>query len=250
MHSRTDRNEDLKRNGVFIYNAKMILNAVQTELPFRHSKDTLSSYLEKETGKPVSLIITDNSTSMISVKATCDSISLRLHRMFLDAGNEVIREIAAFLKRRKGSTPLIRDFVRKNRNSFENSNRSPRKVATRTRGRYHDLQELFALVNDRYFGRKIKASISWGKKTPRWSVKKRALGSYSHQTNTIWINPVLDKKNVPRYLVKFIVYHEMLHCDIPFQREKGRRLVHSPEFKKRERLFEHYEKVLAWEKKQ
>jgi hypothetical protein len=244
------RMKEWKAIRFFYIMADMIINAVQTELLFSHNKDTLSSYLEREAGKPVYLTVTDNSSSMIYVKTTRDLIHIRLHRMFLDAGNEVIRELASFVKRRKGSTPLIRDFLRKNRNSFENSNKRTRKVAIRTRGRYHDLQELFALVNDRYFGRKIMASISWGKKTPRWSVIKRTLGSYSHQTNTIWINPVLDKKNVPLYLVKFIIYHEMLHCDIPVERKKGRRLVHSPEFRKRERLFERYEKVLAWEKKQ
>jgi hypothetical protein len=226
------------------------VNAIQMNLLSLHNKDTLSSYLEKETGKAVSLTLTDNSTSMISVKTARGLIYVRLHRMFLDAGNEVIREIARFVKRRKGSTPLIRNFIRKNQNSLENTNRSSRKVVTRTSGRYYDLQELFGLVNDQYFGGRIKASISWGKKTPRYAVRKRTLGSYSHQTNTIWINPVLDGKNVPRYLVKFIVYHEMLHSDIPVEKKNGRRLVHSPEFKKRELLFEHYERVLSWEKKQ
>jgi len=238
----------MKSGWVFIYNG-IIMSAVQMNLLFSHSRYTLASYFEKETGKAVSLTVTDNSTSMISVKTKGDLISLRLHRMFLNAGNEVIREIAAFVKRRKGSTPLIRDFIRKNRNSLENTNRSSRKVAIRTRGKYHDLRELFSLVNNQYFSGKIKASISWGKKIPRWAVKKRTLGSYSHQTNTIWINPVLDRKNIPRYVIKFIVYHEMLHCDIPAAGKKGRRLVHSPEFKKRERLFEHYERVVLWEKR-
>lgn len=220
------------------------------DLLFSHNKDTLSSYLEKETGKAISLTVTDNSTSMIAVKTKGDLISIRLHRMFLDAGNEVIREIAAFVRRKKGSTPLIRDFIRKNRDSFENKNRNSRKVAIRTHGKYYDLRELFGMVNNQYFGGKVKASISWGKKSPRWAVRKRTLGSYSHQTNTIWINPVLDRKNIPRYLVKFIVYHEMLHCDIPVEKKNGRRLVHSPEFKRRERLFEQHEKVVSWEKRQ
>jgi hypothetical protein len=230
--------------------AEMTTNAVQMDLLFSHDKDTLSSYLEKEAGKAVSLTVTDNSTSMIAVKTKGDLISIRLHRMFLDAGNEVIREIARFVKRRKDSTRLIRDFIRKNRNSLENKNRSYRKVAIRTHGKYHDLRELFGTVNDQYFGGKINASISWGKKIPRWAVRKRTLGSYSHRTNTIWINPVLDRRNIPRYLLKFIVYHEMLHCAIPVKKKNGRRLVHSPEFKKCERLFEDYEKVVSWEKRQ
>jgi hypothetical protein len=224
--------------------------AVQMDLVFSHSRDSLISYFERENGKTVSLTITDNSTSMISVKTKGNSIYLRLHRMFFNAGNEVIQEIAQFVKDGRGSTPLIRDFIRKNQNSLENANRSSRKMVTRTRGKYHDLRELFGLLNSRYFGGKIKASISWGKKIPRWAVRKRTLGSYSHQTNTIWINPVLDRRNIPPYVVKFIVYHEMLHCAIPVEKKNGRRIVHSPEFKEHERLFEHYEKVVSWENKQ
>jgi hypothetical protein len=226
------------------------MDAIQMDLLFSHSRSTLSSYLERETGEAVSLTITDNSTSMISVKTARGLIYVRLHRMFLDAGNEVIKEIARFVKRRKGSTPFIRDFIRKNQNSVGNNNRSSRKVVTRTGGKYYDLQELFGLVNKQYFGGRIRASISWGKKTPRCAVRRRTLGSYSHQTNTIWINPVLDRRNIPRYLVKFIVYHEMLHCDIPVERRNGRRLLHSPDFRKRERLFRDYEKVVSWERKQ
>jgi hypothetical protein len=228
----------------------IIMIAVQMDLLFSHSKDSLVSYFEEETGKPVSLTITDNSTSMISVKTTRDLIAIRLHRMFLDAGNGVIQEVAVFARRRKGSTPLIRDFIRKNQTAFENTDRNSRKVVTRTCGRYHDLQELFDLVNNQYFTGKIKASISWGKKIPRCAVRKRTLGSYSYHTNTIWINPILDRKNIPRYLVKFIVYHEMLHSVIPVETRNGRRRMHPPEFRKRERLFENYEKVLSWEKKQ
>ena len=145
--------------------AEMTMNAVQMDLVFSHNRDTLASCFEKETGKTVSVTITDNSTNMISVKTKGDSISLRLHRMFLHAGSEVIQEISAFVKRGKGRTPLIRDFIRKNQDSLENTNRSSRKVATRTRGRYHNLQELFGLVNNQYFGGKIKASISWGRRS-------------------------------------------------------------------------------------
>jgi hypothetical protein len=229
---------------------EMTMNAVQMDLLFTHSRDTLCSYLEKQLGKTISLTITDNSTSIISVKTVHGFISLRLHRMFLDAGDDVIKEIAQFVKRRKGNTPLIRDFIKRNQSALVNENKGSRKVVARTQGEYRDLQELFGLLNKQYFDGKIKATISWGKKTSRWAVRKRTLGSYSHHTNTIWINPALDRRNVPRYLVKFIVYHEMLHSVIPVETRNGRRRIHPPEFKRRERLFERYERVLSWEKRQ
>lgn len=219
----------------------------QLNLQFSNNKDTIKNYLEKETGKLVSLTITDNSTSMLSVKTKGNSVFVRLHRMFLQAGNDVIREIAEFIKFRKRKTPLISKFIRDNQNCLKN--KQPKTVSICTQGRYYNLKELFNSLNNEYFGGRITTSITWGKNNPRWAVRKRTLGSYSSHTNTIRINSVLDRKNVPRYFIKFVIYHEMLHSNMHRERKNGRRLVHSSEFKRRERLFEHYEKAISWEKR-
>jgi len=54
---------------------------------------------------------------------------------------------------------------------------------------------------------------------------------------------------VPRYFIEFVVYHEMLHADMGTEEHEGRRSIHSREFRKRERLFEDYERAMAWERK-
>ena len=64
----------------------------------------------------------------------------------------------------------------------------------------------------------------------------------------IRINPVLDRKTVPRYFVAFIVYHEMLHASLGALLKGTRRNVHSREFRKREKLFKDYENAMAWER--
>jgi predicted metal-dependent hydrolase len=219
----------------------------QLNLQFSNNKNTIKDYLEKETGKLVSLTITDNSTSMLSVKTKENSVFVRLHRMFLHAENDIIKEIAEFIKFRKRKTPLISKFIRENKHYLKN--KSSRPPVIRTQGKYHNLKELFNSLNDEYFKGRITAPISWGKKNPRLAVRKRTLGSYSSHTNTIRINSVLDRKNVPRYFIKFVIYHEMLHSDMHRERKNGRRLLHSSEFKRRERLFEHYEKTISWEKR-
>ena len=65
----------------------------------------------------------------------------------------------------------------------------------------------------------------------------------------IRINPQLDAKKVPSYYMEFLVYHEMLHADIGIKNKNNRRIVHSGEFKKREKEFKQYEKAIEWEKK-
>lgn len=217
----------------------------QLSLPLSHSEESFRDYLEKITGKSISLKITDNSTSMISLRTKGRIVYVRLHRMFLNAGNDVIEEIAGFIKNRKGRTPLIRGFIKQNSNCLK---KPPKKLSIKTRGKYYDLSEIYAKVNSEYFNGRISAFITWGTKSPKYAVRKRTLGSYSSYTNTIRINPILDKKSVPRYFIEFIVYHEMLHADMDVETRNGRRSVHSREFKRREKLFKHYERVVAWEK--
>jgi hypothetical protein len=219
----------------------------QLNLRFSNDTDALKHYFERATGKAVSLTITDNSTSMLSVRTKGNSVFVRLHWMFLNAGNDVIRAIAEFIQRRKDKTPLISRFIRQNKHCLKNKFSTPPVICTQ--GKYHNLKELFNSLNEEYFGGKITASITWGKRNSRWAVRKRTLGSFCSHTNTIRINPVLDRKNVPQYFLKFIIYHEMLHSNMCVEKKNGRRLLHTAEFKKRERLFKDYGKALSWEKR-
>lgn len=219
----------------------------QLSLPFTHDKDSLGIYFERVTGKTVSLIITDNSTSLISIRARGKSVIVRLQRIFLNAGYDVINEIAGFIKSRKVKTPLLREFIKRNAKGFKRN--SSKKITVKTHGRYYNLRNIYDSVNKRYFENSLSCPITWGMKSSRYCVKKRTLGSYSRHINIIRINPLLDRKIVPRYFIAFVVYHEMLHADMGVEEKDGRRSVHSREFRKRERMFEEYERAIAWEKK-
>jgi hypothetical protein len=224
-----------------------LVSSGQLSLLITHDKNTLENYLITKTGKSLYLSITDNSTIMLSIKTKGKSVFVRLHRMFLKAGDDVIKEIAEFIINRKCRTRLIGSFIKENRHCLK---KKPQKtISAHTFGKYHDLKALFDSVNDEYFRGRITASITWGNKIPRWMVRRRTLGSYSVQTKTIRIHVCLDRKNVPKYFLKFVLYHEMLHSDMQEEKKNGRRLIHSAEFKRRERLFDCYEKAIAWEKR-
>jgi hypothetical protein len=221
----------------------------QLRLQFLHSKDTLAEYLEDLTGNPVSLTVTDNAASLLSIRTKGASVYVRMHWMFLNAGEDVIREIAGFIKTRKGRTPLIREFIGENKAFLKKKERPASRPNLQTVGRFHDLKEVFDDINREYFKGTVTAFIGWGKQRARRPVRKRTLGSFCRYGNTIRISPFLDGKNVPRYFLEFVVYHEMLHSDMKEEKKNGRRLVHPPEFQKRERLFRGYEKAAAWEKR-
>jgi len=218
----------------------------QLSLPLTRDTVHLRDYFKRAAGKPVSLLITDNTTSMVSIREKGKAVVVRLHRMFLDAGDDVITEIARFLKHRKGETPLLRKFLRQNSHRIKKS--SPRKTTLKTEGKYHNLDEIFHSLNNEYFSGRISCPITWGTASPRYSVRKRTLGSFGRHINIIRINPVLDRKSVPQYFIEFVVYHEMLHADMGANEKNGRRLVHSREFRERERLFGQYNRAIAWEK--
>jgi predicted metal-dependent hydrolase len=51
------------------------------------------------------------------------------------------------------------------------------------------------------------------------------------------VSRVFDDVRVPRYVVEYIVYHEMLHLKHPVKLKGSRRCVHSKQFQEEERLF-------------
>lgn len=220
-------------------------DVLQLTIPYALNQDRLKNILGQSAGKPVSLIITDNSTRMVSVKPENNAVSVRLHWMFLHAGDAVIREIAAFLKNSRRRTPRITTFIRENRHCIKKGN--GRLYIGNTKGKYFDLKELFDSINCEYFDQRVHASIGWGRKSPRRSVKRRTLGSYCRDNNIIRIHPVLDRKNVPLYYIRYVIYHEMLHSEIGEENRNGRRLMHSSEFRRRERMFREYRKAKEWD---
>jgi hypothetical protein len=219
----------------------------QQLLPFPCEEDSFRTKVEDALGKTVSLTFTNNATSIISVRSTGRGTTVRIHRVFLGAGASVIDEIVAFIRSGRGKTPLLRAFIRQNRGLLA---RSPqRKRSLRAEGAWHDLVEIVRKINEEYFDARVTAGITWGAQGPRRAARRRTLGSYSSDTGVITINSVLDRRNVPRYFVEFIVYHEMLHADMGVRMRNGRRLLHTKEFRVRERLFREYVRAIAWEKK-
>jgi len=107
------------------------------------------------------------------------------------------------------------------------------------RGRWHDLDEIFRRLNWRFFhGRLPVPRLGWSLRRSR-----TVLGHYDSAHAAIIISRTLDSSSVPRYLLEYLVYHEMLHMDYPVERQGHRRVLHSREFREAEKKFPRYEKV-------
>lgn len=218
----------------------------QLALNFRHNETHLKNIFEKTTGKGIALTITDNSTSMLSVKLRGETLYVRLHRIFLEASEDVVSEVAEFIKKRKGKTPLISGFIKERREHL--NKKVPRRLNLCTGGKYYNLLNIYESINRAYFEGSVSATITWGKKSVRYAVRKRTLGSFSSHDSVIRINPVLDNPMVPEFYLEFIVYHEMLHAYVGVKNKNGRRSIHTKEFREGEKVFKDYERAVSWEK--
>ena len=108
-----------------------------------------------------------------------------------------------------------------------------RKLLRSPRGHFYDLDAIFEDLNRRFFhGLMARPRMSWSQTKTR-----RILGHYDPAHNAIVISRIFDHPAMPRYVLEYIVYHEMLHLKHPVKLRGSRRCVHSPEFQAEEKLF-------------
>jgi hypothetical protein len=208
----------------------------------------LAVALSRDLGVPVRLSVTDNRSTMVSFRRSTSSLRLRVHHMFLDAPERVVRAIADYAGRgRRGAGPVLDDYIRGQQPLIRIA-RSDKEADLNPVGRFFDLQELFDQLNERYFQGGIQASIGWGRMPARRRRKSIRLGVYDHQTREIRIHPALDRPDVPAFFVEFIVFHEMLHQLFPSPSGSNRRVHHPRGFRDREKAYPHYAAAIRWEK--
>lgn len=117
-----------------------------------------------------------------------------------------------------------------------------RKIITGTKGETYDLDEIFEELNREYFRSVIP------KPTLSWSTRKTysILGHHDATHDAIIISKSLDSPKVPRFIVRYVVFHEMLHIHHPTKIVNGKRYNHTPEFRRDERKFREYKASEKW----
>lgn len=102
-------------------------------------------------------------------------------------------------------------------------------------GHVYDLERIFDELNARFFhGLLARPRMTWSRNHAR-----QMLGHYDPAHNAIVVSRSLDRAAVPRYVVEYLVYHEMLHLKHPVRLRGSRRSVHPAEFVAEEKLFPH-----------
>jgi hypothetical protein len=159
------------------------------------------------------------------------------------APESVIESIAAILLSKLYRRPIPEQYHACYRRYLNRrSVRSQAQVIRRERGRKwistpvgrnFNLQEIFDQVNREYFaGALIRPHLSWSR-----AASRTLLGHFDTAHNAIIISKIFDRPQMPRFVVEYILYHEMLHLKHPVRHIHERRCFHPPEFRADEKRF-------------
>ncbi len=201
-------------------------------------------------GPRTMVTLTKNRSTMISCRHRRGVVYFRIHTIFEDAPEDVLRAAARYVTGQKTDARedhLIDAYIDAHRDVVK---RPAREAILQPHGEVHDLEAMFADLNQRYFEDRITARITWSRALKNQKRRSMRLGSYCDETKIIRIHPALDQAFVPAYFVASVVFHEMLHevHGAP-EHPSGRREVHTPAFNADERKFEDFERARKWEAK-
>ncbi len=202
--------------------------------------------LESRAGVKLQLRINDNYSTMLSVRWEPDHTKVSLHRMFLQAPRNVMDSLACYLQGKdKKMAPTIRCFIEKNVKTLDYSQEMDKNRLS-TRGKVYDLQEIYSKINQEYFGGRLNVNITWFGRAQRRKRSHVNLGLYFDSRKLIKIHRMMDTEAFPKYVVSYIIYHEILHNVCPGYHENGMHKVHTKEFKELELQFREYQLAQNW----
>jgi hypothetical protein len=183
------------------------------------------------------------SSLTLTVRRRDEEMIVRFSDLLQRAPNNVLEAAAALLLakiyRRRTPRALVAPY-----NEYAKSHRTRQRIQTmrsgRVRraaldatGRHFDMNAMFDDLNARFFlGALRRPHLGWS--TRGW---RRQFGSYDPGPDQILLNKRMDRPDVARYVVEYVLYHEMLHVKHPTRKSGCSLLSHSPEFRAEEKLF-------------
>jgi hypothetical protein len=210
---------------------------------------TLQEQLENSSGCKLQLKINDNRSTMLSVKWEPDCAKVSLHRIFLQAPQNVMDALACYLRRDEpkiGKT--VKAFIETSLKTLDYSHQlDPKKLCSQ--GNVYNLKQIYDDLNSEYFDSKLGLHITWFGKHMQRARSRVTFGLYHDPLKLIKVSRMLDSPSFPDYFVSYVVYHEMVHNVCPsYFNHRGQHQIHSKEFKEREMQYRHYDKAQQWVK--
>jgi hypothetical protein len=216
----------------------------------------LGGVLASELERPVHVTYGQARRTVVQARERLGVLEVRLNGMFRDAPDEVQLALARWLrsgKRARKACTVLDTWI--DERLARLNREQPRSVRIDAVGEVHDLNQITTeLVLEHFAGELAEAPppVTWGRRSKSRSRHTLRLGSYDYGGRVIRVHPVLDQAAVPRFFVRFVLFHELLHAalhDVPEVRGPGsRQRHHGPEFLRRERAHADYTRAVRWEK--
>lgn len=209
----------------------------------------LQESISRTSGMRINLVINENRSHLFTIlDRRYATARLSVHRMFLSAPEHVIAAMGSYVKAYdREALKVVSKYIEANVGRAEFSQRFDAEKL-QICGDYYDLKKTMEEVRALYFPDSQPLLITWFRQ--KSSRSRIIFGQYHPLMRLVKINKKLDSLSVPEYFLKYVIFHEMLHHHIPTQTsEKGRRLIHSREFRGRERQFAEYLLATEWQNK-
>jgi hypothetical protein len=182
---------------------------------------------------------------------------VRLHRMFEDAPPEIRADLASWIRAGRRAKRACRDLGSWTEFALKDlPPKATRRISLQPKGLVHNLELIVAGLSDtefpEVFGEQVQhPEITWGKRAKSRSRGTIQLGSFNSAQNVIRLHPVMDQHAVPRWFIRYVLFHELLHAAIPSERSAngGKYIHHGLRFTTREKDYVDYGRALAWEAK-
>ena len=180
-------------------------------------------------------------------------LRVRVSDLFVDAPHKVIHALAVILLGKLYRRKLHREIHQTYRGFILSADIQERaRLARSARGRINpgigpsgrhvDLNDCFDRLNIQYFsGGLSKPRITWSEGRSR-----RTLGRYDATRHCIFISRIFDTPRMPRFVVDYVMFHEMLHIKHKSHIRGCRILVHTAEFRADEKNFCEYMNARHW----
>jgi len=187
-----------------------------------------------------------------TIRLRDDSAFVRISDILRGAPRQVMEAAAAILLgrlyRRRAPNELVEAYRHfsvsrgTHRRVLAMRRRRGHRVVRDAKGRVHNLGPIFSQLNRRYFsGRLHRPRLGWS--TRQWRAQ---LGCFDPGLDQIVINKRLDHHQVPRFVVEYVMYHEMLHVRHPIRVAACGLQSHSAAFRNEERRYANYDRARSF----
>ncbi len=187
-----------------------------------------------------------NMAGLYKYKSNSSCTLLQICEGFIVASDQVLNAIvqATLIGKSSASSRVIRTFSLSEEFSevLLKLDLMVESIIETPQGQVYDLNAIFEAVNLKYFVSQMpKPRLTWNQ-----VLTKRKFGHYEPARDRIVVSRTLDNRQVPQYVVEFVLYHELLHKQHGEKWGKSRLMFHTPEFRADERKFKQYEQAQQW----